>query len=580
MEITVKSNGGMNTTLEKLSSADGVEIYALNIENESKKKPERVEITLKTELDGGFSSLNSTVRFNCDLMENWQTTVAYSRANCGSPLHQTVKMNGNNMINIALADAITPIEIRSGFREPKGGMEYNVILFTLGTNEFESYRTLIRIDRRDIPFYESLEDVSEWWKECGAYKPAYIPKDAKKCVYSTWCSFQRNIDVDKILAQCGYAKKLGMDTLMVDGGWQTDIDGRHGFGDWIPAPGKIADMKAFVDRVHEIGMKFILWYGVPFVSCDSDAFKRLGDKTLYTENVSGEYGIFDPRYKEVREHIAGVYEKAMLDWGLDGFKLDFIEMFKRRTPEVSDAKEGMDIKNLEDGINRLYIDIHERLTRINPDVMIEFRENYIGPSALQCATMLRVCDCAGDAIRNRKDSIDTRLLSGGTPIHCDMLTWDMSDTAEHSALQIINSIFCVPQISVMLDELPAEHYRMLKYYLKLWNDNAEVITEGRLRAENPEANYSIASTEYNGSVLAAAFSKNIFRAEKAYKRLTFINGTGKNGLIVDGCGRLDGYKYKITDCMGEILETGTVDGAGEIIKFEVAPAGVLVLEQA
>ena len=32
--------------------------------------------------------------------------------------------------------------------------------------------------------------------------------------------------------------------------------------------------------------------------------------------------------------------------------------------------------------------------------------------------------------------------------------------------------------------------------------------------------------------------------------------------------------------MGKTVETGAIDGAGEIIKFEVAPAGVLVLEQA
>ena len=81
-------------------------------------------------------------------------------------------------------------------------------------------------------------------------------------------------------------------------------------------------------------------------------------------------------------------------------------------------------------------------------------------------------------------------------------------------------------------------------------------------------------------MLAAAFSKNVFRAEKAYKKLTFINGTGKNALIVDGCGKLDGYNYKITDCMGKTVETGTVDGAREIIKFNVAPAGVLVAERA
>lgn len=37
--------------------------------------------------------------------------------------------------------------------------------------------------------------------------------------------------------------------------------------------------------------------------------------------------MLDPRYPEVREFLIGIYEKALLDWDLDGFKLDFVDEF-------------------------------------------------------------------------------------------------------------------------------------------------------------------------------------------------------------------------------------------------------------
>ena len=66
--------------------------------------------------------------------------------------------------------------------------------------------------------------------------------------------------------------------------------------------GKIADMRKFVEDVHKIGMKFILWYSLPFVGRYSKAWRKFRDKLLnYDEDK--EWCCLDPRFKEVRDYL-------------------------------------------------------------------------------------------------------------------------------------------------------------------------------------------------------------------------------------------------------------------------------------
>ena len=109
--------------------------------------------------------------------------------------------------------------------------------------------------------------------------------------------------------------------------------------------------------------------------------------------------------------------------------------------------------------------IRTRLCRIKPDLLIEFRQKYIGPAMRAYGNIFRASDCAMDLLENRVRILDLRLLSGGTAVHSDMLIWSPEDTPEVAALQILNVIFATPQISCMLTELPADHRKMLKFWM-------------------------------------------------------------------------------------------------------------------
>jgi Melibiase len=87
--------------------------------------------------------------------------------------------------------------------------------------------------------------------------------------------------------------------VIVDDGWQITSNER-GYaytGDWEPTPEKVPDMRAHVDRVHALGMKFLLWYSVPFVGRHSKAWERFSGMLLQEIERLGA-SVLDPRFSE------------------------------------------------------------------------------------------------------------------------------------------------------------------------------------------------------------------------------------------------------------------------------------------
>ena len=77
---------------------------------------------------------------------------------------------------------------------------------------------------------------------------------AFKPLYSSWYCFHQDVFAKDIEAECAAAADLGMKTVIVDDGWQTD-DTNRGYafcGDWEVSRRRFPDMAAHVKRVQEI----------------------------------------------------------------------------------------------------------------------------------------------------------------------------------------------------------------------------------------------------------------------------------------------------------------------------------------
>ncbi|MBQ2743124.1 MAG: alpha-galactosidase [Oscillospiraceae bacterium] len=577
MRFGFKCSENVKVTINSISDKDGIALYELKAVYSEEQIPEKFTVTFAIPDADIYSvwspSWTPSSRFDRRLGPNWAKRASTSRLAAWMPLHGLVSADGKNRIMLALSDAKTPLAIRTGVREETANVEWEIDFFTIKVAPLKEYSTIIRIDTRDIAYYDSVYDVVNWWEnECG-YAPAYIPEHAKLPMNSLWYSYHQQLDVDDIIKECELSKALGMDTVIIDDGWQTDDNGRgYRFcGDWEPAPAKIPDMKQFVDRIHATGMKVILWYAVPFVGDKSKAYTRFSDMLLDETGNNSTHWAFDPRYKEVREYLIETFTRGLKEWGLDGLKLDFIDTFALKGKSLEyDARR--DYQSIEDAVDRLMTDVTDALRAIKPDVLIEFRQSYVGPAIRKYGNMFRVGDCPNDAFTNRQEIVDLRFTSGNTAVHSDMIMWSMKDDVESAALQFANILYSVPQISVKIATLPDDHKKMLEYYLRFWKENKDTLMEGKILAANPESSYSLVCAEKDGKAIFTSYTDIVIDC-KAYNEIVAVNCSRSKTLILKNAA---GKLYNIVNCMGETVSEGKIDS--NLSEVKVPKSGMIFVK--
>lgn len=490
---------------------------------------------------------------------DWGKTEVNSRLASGMPIQQLITFDGNNKMCVSVSDVDTPTKIRMGYCEETADVICEIEFFTLPTNKKCEYNATIRIDFRKIKYYDSIYDTVFWWEnECG-YECAYIPEAAKSPMDSLWYSFHQKLDYKKIISECKNSKALGLETVIIDDGWQTG-DNNRGYafcGDWEVFEGKIGDIKKLVDEIHKIGMKVILWYSVPFMGIHSKKYSEFKDMLLDESGDKETFFALDPRYKKVRDYLSTLYENAVKNWGLDGLKLDFIDSFCLKGKSL-EADVNRDFESLEDSIHALLSETKEKLTKLNKDILIEFRQSYVGPSIRKYGNMLRVGDCPGDILTNRSQIINLRFTSGKTAVHSDMIMWNKRDSVENAAEQFVNVLFSVPQISVLVDELPVEHKEMLKFYLSFWRENRDILLNGKLTAENPESEYSSAKATLGNNEIITLYTNLL--ADVSKENCIIVNGTKEESIIVRGA---KGYKAKVVNCIGAEISSFEIQNSLE-----------------
>lgn len=482
-------------TLSSVKPEAGIELITLTFHASTPSVPPRFTLSWK------IPQVDLTIRITPSSMmskiipPDWGGNIVSELAHF-APVVTLAAETGENRLTFAFSDAIRRTELKAGLIEEDSTIDCRVIGFILPEAPIDSYEAVLRLDMRAVSYVEAIRDTAEWFASMPNYTPCPVPNDALAPVYSTWYSYHQNLFESEIEQECRLAKKIGMNSIIVDDGWQTE-DNQRGYaycGDWEIARKRFPDIRGHVDRIHTIGMKYLLWFSVPFIGLKSRAYTHFQGKYLYI-NEPLVAAVLDPRFPEAREYLIGIYEKAIRDWDIDGLKLDFIDSFvipaDHEDPAVAENYAGRDYRTVPEAVDVLLTDIMKRLRAIKPDIMIEFRQAYIGPAIRKYGNMFRAADCPGDILSNRVRTIDLRLTSGSTAVHSDMITWNYKDTVESVARQFLNILFSVPQISVRLAEIPDLHAQMLRFWLKFWIDHRETLMHGRLMPLYPQLNYPL-----------------------------------------------------------------------------------------
>lgn len=554
-------------------------LFLLDIDVSFKRSLKKKEMSLDWKFPISDAHVNWRSQFNGrGFIPDWAPCFT-SKGASQAPVLSLFNYAGSNRLTFAFSDVINPVSYGAKVVEEEAIFICEINFSDALKPEIEKYSASILIDLREIPYYESLKRVSSWWEDMPHLIPAHVPEEARLPVYSTWYSFHQDTDPKGIEKQCALAKKLGCESVIVDDGWQTD-DMNRGYaycGDWKVAENKIPDMAAHVAEVHKTGMKYILWYAVPYAGKHSEAAKRFEGKFLsYNERL--ETYVLDPRFPDVREYLISIYENAVLEYDLDGFKLDFVDAFVSRGEALSVDVQGKDFESVEKAVDKLMSDIVAKLKKRKPDMLFEFRQSYIGPAMRKYGNMFRAGDVPNDSLSNRMRVLDIRLLSGNTPAHSDMLMWHRKDPVQSAALQIANVIFSVPQISVKLDELPAEHIAMISFYLDFWRKNRDVLLDGKLMPLHPEDSYPVALSETESKFLAVSYAPFVIPISlSGDKNIMLLNGSRDNQIYYEFNGEESTRNMKVYDCMGNLVFEKEALLKNGVFRLDVPSAGMAVL---
>lgn len=563
--------------IETVRVASGeVEEYEFSLSSPVEAVPPRFEVSFDVpQLDAHHRWTTRTEKVT--VPPDWSCGID-SRLCSQMPLVAFLNDSDRNRICVSASEAIRNVHFEAGLREEDCRLVWKVVFFGEPEAPLSRYAVRLRIDRRDIFFGDAIREGTDWIVKAGGLKPAAPPPSAFEPLYSTWYGFHQNVCDRDVEAELAEAAKLGMKAVIVDDGWQTD-DNNRGYaytGDWEISKRRFPDMASHVKNVHALGMKYMVWYGVPMMGLKAKNHERFSGKYLWTtdDRWSG-YSCMDPRFPEVREYIVSLYEKTLREWDVDGLKLDFIDDigFRGVDPAIGDNYAGRDIKALPDAVDRLMKEIYSRLKAIKPDVLIEFRQGYVGPAIRQYGNMIRAADCPGDLLANRARTANLRLTSGLSAVHSDMLEWNTGETPENAARFILSSIFSVVQYSVMLRNLPEGQRRMLAHWIRFTREHRDALLKGGFRPHHYEAFYPWIEAWNEQERIVASYVSGMAVPVDASKKVNFIlNGTGTESVIVDAASEA---KAEIYDTFG--VQTGQMDVKTGLNKVKMPISGYLTL---
>lgn len=194
----------------------------------------------------------------------------------------------------------------------------------------DHYVNLLQEDK-EVP-RRSLRDVPHWW-----LRPAYctwndqgylsgnaafynFPADGFKGKHPVEAFDAAMLDhlLDTI-----EQKQLPFGSVIIDDGWQKNR------GDWIPHPEKFPDLRSQIDRIHNMGMKVILWIA-PF-DFYADAEIRKKNEWMCGNGILGrhEMPMIDYSNPKVQNEYVEPLAKTLFSsdpdcLDADGLKLDFL----------------------------------------------------------------------------------------------------------------------------------------------------------------------------------------------------------------------------------------------------------------
>lgn len=146
---------------------------------------------------------------------------------------------------------------------------------------------------------------------------------------NSWEAAYFDINSDKLIDFARVAKELGMDMLVMDDGWfGRRNDDTTSLGDWYVNREKFPDgLTPFIDEVHDMGLKFGIWFEPEMISPDSDLFRLNPDMCVHAQGRKPMIGrnqyVLDVSREDVRDMVWKQIDEILSKNKIDYVKWDF-----------------------------------------------------------------------------------------------------------------------------------------------------------------------------------------------------------------------------------------------------------------
>ena len=216
------------------------------------------------------------------------------------------------------------------------------------------------------------------------------PRRPRPVLLNVWEAVYFDHDLAKLTALADRAAALGVERYVLDDGWfRNRRNDRAGLGDWYADEGIWPEgLHPLVERVHELGMEFGLWFEPEMINLDSDLARARPDWLFQTEHGPGiasrNQHVLDLGHPEAYAHVLermssliAEYRIAYIKWdhnralvdaghwpaGTPGVHVQTLAVY-RLMDELKSRHPGLEIESCSAGGGRMDLGIMEHADRV------------------------------------------------------------------------------------------------------------------------------------------------------------------------------------------------------------------------
>lgn len=161
-----------------------------------------------------------------------------------------------------------------------------------------------------------------------------------------------------------------------------------------------------------------------------------------------------------------------------------------------------------------------------------------------------------------------------------MFMWHADEPVEAAALQFLNVLFAVPQLSVKLTQFPESHQEMVAFWTRYWKENRDLLMKGTFVPSSPGSVYPTITSYLDDKAIGAAYSESVIRLpDRDFSEIDLVNAKATSTVLLETIRPLGAVTLTTFDTRGsEVSKDSGRFGAG-VHRFDVPPSGLVTIRR-